>query len=702
MTQSYLQRGSYNPRNTTDPSTDRTYNQLFTNLDRKESQDLQAALGAGDGLKQLAAFSKTAGEAVVRGIEKKAKKDYAEGLALAYEQDVPQSSWDAYNEEKGKLKAADVEIEKYAAKQQKLGVSQEVVHKIKNMSKWKAYGLATGLAKNASLDYADFLEGEFTTNDTLKVLLPDGREITPKTAKTNAEKAAVLSALRNQFFEENDLTDINPMILGEHAFPTMKKVDSGIMAGVRKQNRIEEGTNDRNTLYETLGDEDFNFNDYLLSGQSTTGEDGKPMGYAAFFDETIDKLKELADAGKLDDAWIDKILEQKPTHANGKKKYKDLDNYANRLIALKTYNSNAQKKIRNAIDANDQAAGWQIEKNFEKAALEKGQEVFTDEELEWWADEYSSVTGDGEFPDFLKEYRTVDEAERSEEVKQLEKLRSDRGYLLESDLVGLSYQTKNKYLDRVKEDQPLAEASLKGVTQETDGLIQGFISTATNISIGESSKSSPTFNRIYMRAIADFEKVFMDQVRAGTPIAEAQNNAIVHVRDKLKVPAAGSNKAIKIQLNDLEYNAPFQKIDMSEQVYQVSMGRSQIIDDSRVIDTQVLVGSEEHLEVLKNNLEKGITSIPTYYKLVSDEFTQLSDWELADKQLKASGHPGLETNPIAEELDNLPELKRYFYYRLTPNRVQQNIGKTEDINSPQEISYFNRNQDVLLPGLSIA
>ena len=195
MTQSYLQRGSYNPRNTTDPSTDRTYNQLFTNLDRKESQDLQAALGAGDGLKQLAAFSKTAGEAVVRGIEKKAKKDYAEGLALAYEQDVPQSSWDAYNEEKGKLKAADVEIEKYAAKQQKLGVSQEVVHKIKNMSKWKAYGLATGLAKNASLDYADFLEGEFTTNDTLKVLLPDGREITPKTAKTNAEKAAVLSAL---------------------------------------------------------------------------------------------------------------------------------------------------------------------------------------------------------------------------------------------------------------------------------------------------------------------------------------------------------------------------------------------------------------------------------------------------------------------------------------------------------------------------
>tara|TARA_B100001250_G_scaffold26652_1_gene21986 strand:+ start:719 stop:2827 length:2109 start_codon:yes stop_codon:yes gene_type:complete len=702
MTQSYLQRGSYNPRNTTDPSTDRTYNQLFTNLDRKESQDLKAALSAGDGLKQLAAFSKTAGEAVVRGIEKKAKKDYAEGLALAYEQDAPQSSWDAYNEEKGKLKAADVEIEKYAAKQQKLGISQEVVHKIKNMSKWKAYGLATGLAKNASLDYADFLEGEFTTNDTLKVLLPDGREITPKTAKTNAEKAAVLSALRNQFFEDNSLTDINPMILGEHAFPTMKKVDSGIMAGVRKQNRIEEGTNDRNTLYETLGDEDFNFNDYLLSGQSTTGEDGKAMGYAAFFDETIDKLKELADAGKLDDAWIDKILNQKPTHANGKKKYKDLDNYANRLIALKTYNSNAQSKIRSAIDANDQAAGWQIEKNFEKAELEKGQEVFTDEELEWWADEYSSVTGDGEFPDFLKDYRTVDEAERAEEVKQLEKLRSDRGYLLESDLVGLSYQTKNKYLDRVQQDKPLAEASLKGVTQETDGLIQGFISTATNISIGESSKSSPTFNRIYMRAIADFEKVFMDQVRAGTPIAEAQNNAIVHVRDKLKVPAAGSNKSIKIQLNDLEYNAPFQKIDISEQVYKVNMGRDQIDVDPRVIDTQVLAGSEDHLEVLKNNIEKGITTIPSYYKAVSDSFPKLTDWELADKQLKASGHPGLDPNPVVEELNNLPELKRYFYYRLTPNRVQQNIGKTEDINNPQEISYFNRNQDVLLPGLSIA
>ena len=132
------------------------------------------------------------------------------------------------------------------------------------------------------------------------------------------------------------------------------------------------------------------------------------------------------------------------------------------------------------------------------------------------------------------------------------------------------------------------------------------------------------------------------------------------------------------------------------------MGREQINADPRVIDTQVLAGSEEHLEVLKNNLEKGITTIPRYYKVVSDSYPELSDWELADKQLKASGHPGLEPNPIAEELNNLPELKRYFYYRSTPKRVQQNIGKTEDINNPQEISYFNRNQDVLLPGLSTA
>ena len=141
---------------------------------------------------------------------------------------------------------------------------------------------------------------------------------------------------------------------------------------------------------------------------------------------------------------------------------------------------------------------------------------------------------------------------------------------------------------------------------------------------------------------------------------------------------------------------------MSSQVYQVNMGRVQIVDNPDVIQSSVLLGSEEHLEVLKNNIEKGTNVIPSYYKVVADSFPNLSYWELADKQLKASGHKGLVPNPITEELNNLPELKRYFYYRSTPNRVQQNIGKTEDINNPQEISYFNRNQDVLLPGLSIA
>jgi hypothetical protein len=418
-------------------------------------------------------------------------------------------------------------------------------------------------------------------------------------------------------------------------------------------------------------------------------------------DHVITHLKAKADAGELTDEMIDNLLSQKPTHAGGKT-YGELTNFRTKLEEVRTYNRKAIVERGNARRAEKAEEGRVIEENFAEAVKEKGDGYFTDAELQWYADEYNSKTGKSGMPKFLEDYHTVDDEVRKGEEEELKRLRSNRGYLLKTDLVGMSYQTRNKYLDTVREDQPLAEASLKGVTTETDALIKSFVSSATGIAIGDKSKSSPDFNRIYMRASADFEKIYMDQVRAGVPLAEAQNNAIVQVREKLKVPAAGEKINAKTQLKDIPYNAPFEKTDMSSQVYQVSMGRVQIVDNPQIIDTQVLAGSEEHLEVLKNNIEKGIPTIPSYYKVVSDSFPNLTDWELADKQLKASGHPGLDPNPIVEELDNLPELKRYFYYRLTPNRVQQNIGKTEDINNPQEISYFNRNQDVLLPGLSIA
>lgn len=705
--QSHLTSKGFEPINTLDPAqraSDKLYSQLERGEEYRHQNELSRIQSEKDNSiwKSLGAFSKKATDIAVLQKEKKDKKDFAEGLNLAYIEGFSKDAVIDFENTEKQIKAADKSIHQTAANYQKKGYSQEVVDRIKAMSPQKAYGYATGLAQRAGSGYGTWLDEQLSNNDTLQIDLTaqGGRIVTPKTAQTNSEKAAVINELRKQYFDETGLSELNPILVNKYAFNDIRKYDGKIMAATRKQNRIEASLLEQADINQQF-DNDLDLNQALLKLSTTVDDRDNKLGMSGAFDHVITHLKAKADAGELTDEMIDNLLDQEPTHAGGKK-YKELTNFRTKLEEVRTYNRKAIVERGNARRAEKAEEGRVIEENFEEAVKEKGDGFFTDAELQWYADEYNRVTGKSGMPDFLTKYNTVEDEVRADEEEKLERLRSRRKYLLESDLVGMSYQTRNKYLDRVQQDKPLAEASLKGVTAESDGLIKSFISTATNIAIGESSKSSPDFNRIYIRAIDDFEKVYMEQVRAGVPLAEAQNNAIVHVREKLGVPASGQKLDKQLKLSEIPYNEGFKKTDIGSQVYQVSMGRSQIIDDSRVIDTQVLVGSEEHLEVLKNNLEKGITSIPTYYKLVSDEFPKLSDWELADKQLKASGHPGLDPNPIAEELDNLPELKRYFYYRLTPNRVQQNIGKTEDINSPQEISYFNRNQDVLLPGLSIA
>ena len=715
--QSHLTSKGFEPINTLDPAqraSDKLYSQLERGEEYRHQNELSRIQSEKDNSiwKSLGAFSEKATQIAVVQKEKKDKKDFAEGLNLAFTEGFSKDAVIDFENTEKQIKDADTSIHKTAAEYQKKGYSQEVVDRIKAMSPWKAYGYAQGLAQRAGEGYGLWLDEQLSNNDTLQVDLTaiGGRVVTPKTAQTNSEKAAVINELRKQYFAETGLAELNPILVNKYAFNAIRTYDGKIMAATRKQNRIEASILEQTEINQQFdndlisADEDVqknSLNNALLKLSTTVDDQDNKLGMSGAFDHVITHLKAKADAGELNNADIDKLLEQKPTHAGGQK-YKDLSNFRTKLEEVKNYNTAAKNRIINANLKEKENEGKIIKGNFKEAVKEKGQGVFTDAELQWYADEYNRVTGNSGMPQFLTNYDTVEDIIRQGEVEELERLRSRRKYLLESDLVGMSYQTRNKYLDRVRQDQPIAEASLKGVTTETDALIKSFVSTATGIAIGDKSKSSPDFNRIYMRASADFEKIYMDQVRAGVSIADAQNNAIVQVREKLKVPAAGEKINAKIQLKDIPYNAPFEKKDVSNEVYKVQMGRNQIDVDPRVIDTQVLEGSEEHLEVLKNNIEKGITTIPSYYKAVSASFPNLNDWELADKQLKASGHKGLNPNPITEELNNLPYLKRSFYYRSTPNRVQQNIGKTEDINNPQEISYFNRNQDVLLPGLSIA
>lgn len=686
------------------------YNELLQNEDRRYRNQLDVIDSKLDAVKPWTDLSQKAAKLAFKLDEKRSKKQKAKGSIQANLDGIDKEKLNNYHKTKQNLHQADININNEIVKLDNQGVSANMISKMKDYSKDMSFGYAEQMATLAADHYPTWLEAQLAENDQLEVEV-NGRKFKVNEAQTEAELTASLSALKEVYFDISGLSEFNELIVHDKAWDKLNKAENTLIKAKQKDDRVQRGVVDTiNATEKFKSDGDFVA---LVASLSATWDDkGNLNRFAGGKKEALEVFKDLATDPTMSyerlhiiingdpeaEPPIKGIKDQVPGHMGGKS-YGEFDEGF--IAELNLINERARNQRTKDELANEKAQEDTLAQNFRQAVIDKGEEYFTEEELQWWNDEYTKLTGKSGPPQYTQTYVSVEDADIVELEKDLKETRARRKYLLMSDLAGLPTSLVNKYLTQVREDKTLAQAAVKGASQDADNMVKSYIATAVGLAVGDDGKSSPEFNRIYLRAKPDFERVYMNQIVAGESEANALNNALVHVRDTLGLSATGE-KTGKFKLNNSPYAEPFKKTDISSQVYQVNMGREQINADPRVIDTQVLAGSEEHLEVLKNNLEKGITTIPRYYKVVSDSYPELSDWELADKQLKASGHPGLEPNPIAEELDNLPELKRYFYYRSTPKRVQQNIGKTEDINNPQEISYFNRNQDVLLPGLSIA
>ena len=686
------------------------YNELLQNEDRRHRNQLDVIDSKLDAVKPWIELSQKASKLAFNLDEKRSKQQKAKGTIQAIEDGISKEELNNYHKTQQNLHQADININNEIVKLDNEGVSSNMISKMKDMSKDMSFGYAEQMATQAADHFPTWLDAQLAENDQLEVEV-NGRKFKVNDAQTEAELTASISALREVYFDISGLSEFNKLIVYDKAWDKINQAGNTLIKAKQKDDRVQRGIVDTiNATQKFKSDGDYVALVASLSATWNGNGDlnrfagGKKEAEAVFTDVvknsglSFEEIHIMINGDPEAEPPIKGIKDQVPGHMGGKS-YGEFDKeFIGRLNRI---NENARNERVKQELANDAAQENTLAQNFEQAVKDKGEGYFTEEELQWWNDEYTRLTGKSGPPKYTQTYVSVEDADIVKLEEELLKTKAERKYLLMSDLAGLPTPLVNKYLTQVREDKTLAQAALKGASQDADNMVKSYIATAVGLDKGDDGKSSPEFNRVYLRAKPDFERVYMNQIVAGESEANALNNALVHVRDTLGLSATGEQPG-KFVLNNSPYAEPFKKTDVSSQVYQVRKGRDQINADPRVIDTQVLAGSEEHLEVLKNNLEKGITSIPRYYKVVSDSYPELSDWELADKQLKASGHPGLEPNTIAEELNNLPELKRYFYYRQTPKRVQQNIGKTEDINNPQEISYFNRNQDVLLPGLSIA
>ena len=114
-----------------------------------------------------------------------------------------------------------------------------------------------------------------------------------------------------------------------------------------------------------------------------------------------------------------------------------------------------RRNNRTAVDEEYRAA-------FEEEARARAArgEKFSDEEIEQLKKDFQDDTG-REAPDFYTQYETSDEEQVGKEKQTLDQIRATRGFLMESDLDGMSIKTRIAYMDQVQADKEFAEPSSK-------------------------------------------------------------------------------------------------------------------------------------------------------------------------------------------------------------------------------------------------
>ena len=210
-----------------------------------------------------------------------------------------------YEAEQRQFSALDNEAEKLALEAQRNNAPQEVVSSYGQLwgrGRRQYEQLATEHFGNPEM-FSQFVQDKLQSEDTIK--LPDGNEIAlNKPNKTNTEFAAVRSAIKDMYMEENGLNAIinrRPGLAASKLMPGILQAERKISAEYEKQRADDESfatrSNELNTLVSNHSSDPLALSHYL-NIVSTTTRGGKNLGMRGAWNQLETDLLEVAASGK--------------------------------------------------------------------------------------------------------------------------------------------------------------------------------------------------------------------------------------------------------------------------------------------------------------------------------------------------------------------------------------------------------------------
>jgi len=407
---------------------------------------------------KLAGFSKTLGTFAMKIQEERRERLIEEGMAMAYEDGVPQKDVDAYKAGEQTLQQTDRAVQGAAIELEEQGVPAEPVRQVRQLSGWQKLGYMRGQAVNLADGFGVYLA---ETLPTFSVNL-NGRQVTMEDASNQAEREIVLRELRRGYLSR--FSGMNLAMLNEVAFPRMRAIEQRFMseeaerANKRAQAEMkEERTSEVFQVFQTSQDIG---TDFLSMVDRWSGGNTALIGNSRR--EALAVALELAKAGRITQQQFDALRSAPITLRDGSTTTLE-DRYPVEFDAIyDALNSDAREKAGNRDFARSEASNALKE----RIIAQNLQQPWSDEEKqainEKWLADFGS-----ELPNELKNLPTVQDT-RNKALEEITQQQITLGIFTQQDLLRLPPELQVKFRDAVSD----TAEQLRKLPEEGRGMVR--------------------------------------------------------------------------------------------------------------------------------------------------------------------------------------------------------------------------------------
>ena len=270
-----------------------------------DQQNKIAELVASQELEDLATFSQTLTNSITAYRDYRKEKDIEAGMALAYTDGLPESTMEQFRQQESLAEEAAIVSKGFGAQLEAQDAPTDVVQKARNLSGWKGYGYARGIAQLGGQQYGAFYE-EAATRVQVEI---NGRFVNLDNARTSSERAAVEAEIRRQYLK--NFEGMNLALLNEHLFPAMKQYETKAATQFAIQQREQLQAERKTEMLDA-------FSGYAANNQMGIGFE-KLLGLyqydfggkGAARDALFKHVKEGLDSGLYNPAQVEALLDHK-------------------------------------------------------------------------------------------------------------------------------------------------------------------------------------------------------------------------------------------------------------------------------------------------------------------------------------------------------------------------------------------------------